>query len=551
MLRTVLPDRISTLRHPPATDSSPTLPTDVHSLSGTPLTEARGCQNRRVPVPIPDPAVVVLIGAGGSGKSSWAAAHYRTVEIVSSDALRAVVGAGAHDLTASSDAFALLDRIVRARAGRRLTVVVDTLGLDSDRRRSYLAVARAAGLPAVAVVLDTAPEVCRRRNSARDQPIPAPALRSQLSRVRSALSEIPAEGWDQVIVLTPDPAAPSGESGPSRESGEFGPRTPRTPGPPVPRRRLDVVLHLSRFPWGVDPAGWLRDVAVAAEESGFAGIALMDHLIQIPQVDRAWEPIPEPFVSLGLLAGVTSTLRLGCLVSPVTFRPAGVIAKTVATLDVLSGGRAFLGLGAGWWEREHHAFGLAFPTAPQRLDALETAVETIRALWSPGTKAYAGRRVSLPETTCYPRPVGDIPILIGGSGEQRTLRIVARHADACNLPSSLDVLDRKLEVLRRHCREVGRDPADIEITVLDLPVVGADRDDVALTVERLRGRSTAAAFAAGTHAGTVSDQISRYQQLADRGVRTVFLAPRNLVGADQIRRLAPLTAAFTGASEPG
>ena len=137
-----------------------------------------------------------------------------------------------------------------------------------------------------------------------------------------------------------------------------------------------MILQLSRFPWGTDPAGWLREIAVTADQVGFAGIAVMDHLIQIPQVDRAWEPIPEPWVTLGLLAGLDTDLRLGTLVSPVTLRPAGVIAKTAATLDVLSGGRAFCGLGAGWWEREHAAYGIDFPPPRDRLDRLETTIET-------------------------------------------------------------------------------------------------------------------------------------------------------------------------------
>ena len=169
---------------------------------------------------------------------------------------------------------------------------------------------------------------------------------------------------------------------------------------------MPVILQLSRFRWGKDPAGWLREIAVTADQVGFAGIAVMDHLIQIPQVDRAWEPIPEPWVTLGLLAGLDTSLRLGTLVSPVTLRPAGVIAKTAATLDVLSGGRAFCGLGAGWWEREHAAYGIDFPPARERLDRLEATIETMRALWATGTKPYDGRRVHLPETTCYPRPLG-------------------------------------------------------------------------------------------------------------------------------------------------
>ena len=270
----------------------------------------------------------------------------------------------------------------------------------------------------------------------------------------------------------------------------------------------------------------------------------MDHLIQIPQVGRAWEPIPEPWVTLGMLAALEPGLRLGTLVTPVTFRPPGILAKAVATLDALSGGRAFCGIGAGWWAREHEAFGLPFPPAPDRLDRLEAAIETMRALWRPGTKAYRGERVSLPETTCYPRPVSRIPIIVGGGGEQRTLAIAAALGDGCNLPSDLATLERKLAVLRRHCLRAGRDPAQVEVTVLDVPVIGRDRDHAASIVERLRGRTSAAAFARQHHAGTADDHIGRYRLLAEQGVGTVFVSLPDLDGPGDVLRLAPVAAAF-------
>ena len=125
---------------------------------------------------------------------------------------------------------------------------------------------------------------------------------------------------------------------------------------------------------------------------------------------------------------------------------------------MLSNGRAFCGLGAGWWLREHQAYGLDFPNDRQRLDQLQVCIETLRALWAPGTKAYHGRYVHLPETTCYPRPVSDVPIIVGGSGERRTMRIVAEQADGCNLPSDQKVLRSKIDILHRHCAAVGRDP---------------------------------------------------------------------------------------------
>ena len=470
------------------------------------------------------------MGPSGAGKSTWAAERYRVQEVVSSDALRAVVGSGEHDLDATDDAFALLHQIVAARAGRRLTVVVDTLGLDPALRETFRGIARAAGIPCVAVHFDTPAQECRQRNAARDRRVPARVMVHQLSRAADVAQVLASEAWDLVHTVTP------GES--SREPAvqplavaERGDRS----------STVDVVLQVARFPWGQDPAGWLRDIALAADQAGFAGIALMDHLIQIPQVDRAWEPIPEPWVTLGLLAGLDTSLRLGTLVSPVTYRPPGIIAKTVATLDVLSGGRSFLGLGAGWWEREHLGFGLPFPPAARRLDQLEVTIETVRALWSKGTKAHEGTRVRLPETTAYPRPVGSPPIIVGGAGERRTLRIAAQLGDACNLPSDPAVLARKVEVLRRHCAEVGRDPAEVAVTVLDLPVVGADREDTWRRVERLRGRTAAATYAARHHAGEAAGHRERYRALhRDFGVSTVFVGVPDLEGADDVARLAPV-----------
>ena len=480
---------------------------------------------------LPDPALVVLVGASGSGKSTWAAERYRTAEVVSSDALRGIVGSGEHDLDASVDAFVLLEQVVAARLGRGLTTVVDTLGTDPLRRRRWLDTARAAGLPAVAVVLDTPAAVCRSRNAARDRPIPARVLTSQLAAVAATADLLAEEGW-HVVTVSPHehPSSPievAPEPSPDR----------RRPG-----SLRGVVLQLSRFPAEGDLLRWLRDVAAAAETAGLAGIALMDHLIQIPQVGRAWDPIPEPWVTLGALAASTTRLQLGTLVTPVTFREPGITAKAAATLSALSGGRAFVGVGAGWWEREHAAYGLGFPSARERLDALERGIELMKALWAPGTKPYAGRRVSLPETTCYPRPVGPVPVIVGGGGA-RTLRIAARLGDGCNVPSDeagLAKVDRYLELARAE----GRDASEVHATVLDLPLVGAGRDDVWARVERHRGRKPAAAFAARHHAGTAAEHAARLAALAERGVTTAFLAPVGLATPDDVLALAPLASAF-------
>jgi alkanesulfonate monooxygenase SsuD/methylene tetrahydromethanopterin reductase-like flavin-dependent oxidoreductase (luciferase family)/predicted kinase len=437
---------------------------------------------------------------------------------VSSDELRAVLGSGEHDLTATDDAFAVLDTIVRARAGRGLTTVVDTLGLDRGRRRGYVAVARAARVPAVGVLFAADPNECRRRNRARDRPVPATALRAQLRRMADVPAEVADEGFDLVVRIETEDAPAPAASDPSAPAEADG-------------RSLRFMLQISRFPWGDDPAGWLRSMALAAADAGFDGVALMDHLIQIPQVGRAWEPIPEPWVTLGLLAALPTTLRLGTLVSPASQHSAGRLAKTAATLDVLTGGRAFCGVGAGWWAREHAAFGLPFRPPAERVRQLESCLETMRALWAPGTKAYAGDHVSLPETTCYPRPVGPIPIVVGGRGS-RVLQIAARRGDACNVPSDPESVERARAAM-----------GEREVTVLDLPVIGYDREQVAALVERGRGRLTAADYAQRHHAGTVADHAARYRQLAALGVGTVFLAGPDLAGPADVARAGAVIAA--------
>ncbi|MDT7578273.1 MAG: hypothetical protein QOH17_4606, partial [Pseudonocardiales bacterium] len=221
---------------------------------------------------VDEPFLAVLVGASGSGKSTWAAQRFRRSEIVSSDDLRATVGSGPADLDATDDAFAVLDLVVTARIRRRLTTVVDTLGLDPDRRRGQLALARAAGLPAVAVVVATRAELCRARNRSRDRPVPAPALAAQLRRMSEVAEQLDDEGWDAVVRAD------------SSEATADGPTVPPTRGAARATTGLRFVLQISRFPWGTDPAAWLAAVARSADDVGFAGLALMDHLIQIPQV---------------------------------------------------------------------------------------------------------------------------------------------------------------------------------------------------------------------------------------------------------------------------
>jgi alkanesulfonate monooxygenase SsuD/methylene tetrahydromethanopterin reductase-like flavin-dependent oxidoreductase (luciferase family)/predicted kinase len=474
------------------------------------------------------PALVFLIGAAGAGKSTWAGERFLPEEIVSSDALRAVVGSGEGDLEASADAFGVLRTIVRARLGRRLTTVVDTTGLDADLRADCLAWAAAADMPAVAVVFDTPLELCKSRSRARARQVPGGVIASQHKRAK----QVTLEGFDRVELVTTDAAGVRIE-------------TPPDPAPAPSPVGMRFVLHVARFE---APLGErLVEIARAAEGVGFVGISVMDHLVQIPQVGRPWEDIPEPFSALSFLAGVTERLELGALVVNVTLRNLGLLAKTVSTLDALSGGRAICGIGAGWNVAEERAYGYP-PTDPsRRLDVLEDAARLLPLMWGKGSADFAGRTIDVVDAVTYPRPVRvRIPLLIGGGGERRTLRIAAAHADAVNLMGTPEVIAHKRRVLDAHCADLGRDPAEIETTVLDITMVGEDRRQVADLVEVHRGRTAASSYAARLNAGTVEAQVERYRRLSEMGIGTVFVGLRDLISGEQVERFGAVIAGLGG-----
>jgi F420-dependent oxidoreductase-like protein len=499
------------------------------------------------PVAIPSPCLVVLVGPSSAGKSTWAAEHFAPDEIVSSDRLRALVGHGEDDLDATDDAFAVLDAIVGHRLGRRLTTVVDTLALDPERRHHYRELATAHGVPCVAVGFDVTVEQGRARNRERARPLPADALRRQYARWREVRRELDREGF--AAVLRPDPVrVVPGHVATRTDAG--GPSAPTGAGPD---RAMRFGLHLSAFPWTGEPAAMstgLRDAAVAAEQAGFDSLWLMDHVRQIPQVGRDWDPMLDPYTVLGSMAAVTTSVRLGALVTPVTFRHPAQLAKVVATLDQLSAGRAVCGLGLGWYEREHRAYGWDFPPVRARYELLEDVLEVLPLLWGPGAPAFDGRRVTIPEAIGYPRPVqARVPILVGGGGERRTLPLAARHADAVNLMGPPDVVARKVGVLHQHAVAAGRDPDAIEVTHLAPTLVGRDRREVRALVDQLRPRrATAAAYAAQVHAGTIEDQVDRIDALRAAGVQHVIasLPDLGLAGAparESIERFGSVIAA--------
>ena len=223
------------------------------------------------------------------------------------------------------------------------------------------------------------------------------------------------------------------------------------------------------FDWPGGPAeigARLSESARILDEAGAETLFLMDHFFHLEPYFPVDAPILEGYTGLGFLAGQTRRARLGLLVTGVTYRHPGVLAKTVTTLDVLSGGRATLGIGAAWYEREHIGLGIPFPPVAERFERLEEAIQICRQMWLGEAKPYDGRHYQLAETLDRPGPLGRIPILIGGTGERKTLRLVARYADACNVfASSPEEVAHKLDVLRGHCQTEDRDYDTISKTM--------------------------------------------------------------------------------------
>ena len=204
---------------------------------------------------------------------------------------------------------------------------------------------------------------------------------------------------------------------------------------------------------------------VVAEESGFDALSVPDHVLQNDVGGGPQGPMFEAYTLLGACAARTQSARLLALVSPVTLRNPALLAKAVTTLDVISGGRAVLGIGAGWDAGEHEAYGLEFPAVNERMDRLDEALRVCRSLFREQRSSFSGVHYTLHEAWNSPKPLaGEIPILVGGGGERRTLKLVAQHADACNVFGDAPMLRHKFDVLDRHCREIGRDPAEITKT---------------------------------------------------------------------------------------
>ncbi|MGZ4791750.1 MAG: LLM class F420-dependent oxidoreductase [Ilumatobacteraceae bacterium] len=268
---------------------------------------------------------------------------------------------------------------------------------------------------------------------------------------------------------------------------------------------MELDLHVWRFDWAGTPdriGPGVKDLAQRAEGIGVRTLSFMDHYFQMDRVAPAENPMLEGYTALGFVAGCTERLRLRLLVGGVTYRHPGLLAKTVTTLDVVSEGRAELGIGAAWYEREHRGLGVPFPPTAERFERLEEAIQICLQMWSNDDGAYHGKHYQLEETLCHPMPVSSPRprILIGGGGERKTLRLVAQYADACNVNGDVAEVAHKIDVLRKHCETVGRDPNEIEVTTLfrDLPP-SPTVDDVVRRAEALAaiGVSTVITGASG------------------------------------------------------
>ena len=231
----------------------------------------------------------------------------------------------------------------------------------------------------------------------------------------------------------------------------------------------------------------LARVGSAAEEAGANSLWFMDHFFQIEPTGLPAEAnMLEGYTLLGYLAGHTSRISLGLLVTGVTYRHPGLLAKTVTTVDVLSGGRAVLGIGAAWFEREHVGLGVPYPPLAERFERLEEALQICDQMWDPNNNgSFEGKHYQLQETLCNPQPINKPKVLIGGSGERKTLRLVARYGDACNLfGTSTDEVAHKLRVLRGHCDDAARDYDAIRKTIMvnDLSPAPDTRDEFVKTM---------------------------------------------------------------------
>lgn len=301
---------------------------------------------------------------------------------------------------------------------------------------------------------------------------------------------------------------------------------------------MRIGQQVSYFSWAdaVAIGPTFGRIARDAESAGVSSLWVMDHFFQIGVIGPPELDMVEGYTALAFAAGQTSRIELGTLVTGVTYRHPGLLAKIVTSLDVLSGGRAWLGIGAAWNEQEHRGLGVPYPSTGERFERLEETLQICLQMWAGDDSPYAGthyrldRPLNVPKSLRRPHP----PILIGGGGEKKTLRLVAQYADACNLFDTglgPEGIPRKLDVLRAHCADVGRDYAEIEKTAL----------------ARVTLSTTGEPGPSGEPSATVEETVERFGRLSEAGVDTVIVGMSNDAQestypllAEVVRQVAPL-----------
>jgi F420-dependent oxidoreductase-like protein len=284
---------------------------------------------------------------------------------------------------------------------------------------------------------------------------------------------------------------------------------------------MRLGIHLISYATPSGPAGlpsMLAALGASADEAGVDVLSCMDHFFQLPYNGPVEEPMLEGYTTLAFLAACTSRVELQLLVGAVTYRHPGVLAKTVATLDVLSGGRTVLGMGAGWYEREHRGLGVPFPPLRDRFELLEESLQIVRQMWSEDDGPFEGRHFRLEETLCSPQPLRVPPVMVGGVGERKALRLVARYADACNIFAGGDqgtaFVAGKLAVLREHCEREGTAYDAIRPTIFWTPPV--DPAAPGEFLEAMRGMADLGVQE--VHVTVAADPAATVRALGDRVV---------------------------------
>jgi F420-dependent oxidoreductase-like protein len=316
------------------------------------------------------------------------------------------------------------------------------------------------------------------------------------------------------------------------------------------RAPFQLDLHVPNFNWPrvapEDLFEHLAKIATTAEDSGFSAISMMDHYHQIPGVGPQTNYMFEGNTMLAALAARTSKASLGLLVGGVMYRNPAALAKITTGIDVISGGRAVLGLGAAWFEDEHKAYGFPFPPLKERFEHLEDALNIARKMFTEDPATYEGTHHSIHGAINNPRPLrGDIPILIGGSGEKKTLRMVAQYADASNVFGDVEKIKHLMGVLDAHCADVGRDPSEISRTKLATLLIGDTHEAAQAKADQLRAHMPAEMFDAVVLAGDrdgIAEQVAAHREA---GLDGIIVNMPEVADLEQVQAAGEVLAAAT------